>query len=576
MRRCLVLVLVAACAAGGGGGASGPTWSQWGQDARHGSALATSGQPLAASHLDVVYDPFVSTQLWQTSGATAHYMTPLTSGSSVFIETKGGSYSLDTYATETWGVTRYDWGSGSPTRAWRYVSDWKAIGGSQALWEPVFHGALANGFLYLPGAKGSLLKIDPGTGTLVSRVVPDASWDDRTYVVSPVTADPAGKVYFTVLRLHDDGSTFYGNDVVDSFLVAVDPRDATRTVSLLAIVAGAPGATDPCETTFADADLPWPPSPTATPPSSACGTQRAAVNAAPAVGPDGKVYVVTRAHFNSRYAYLVALRSDLGLAWATSLRDRFHDGCGVPHTIGGQLEPNGMPGGCAARATMGVDPTTNRAGAGAVLDNATSSPVVAPDGSLFLGTSSFYNYAQGHLMHFAPAGQYLGAYPFGWDTTPAVYVHHGTYSLVTKDNHYGATGSYCSNPTFCPTDRTATAPDYPEGYSIVQLSPSLDVEWRYEATNTERCEPGGDGGLSCVADHPHSFEWCVNAPAVDALGTVYAGSEDGWVYAIHQGGSLRDKLFVVATVSSAYTPVSLDAEGRVYALSSGHAFAMGR
>jgi hypothetical protein len=591
------LLLVACGSPSGTGGAPAPDWTQWGQSAQHTGALAVAGQPLDTSYLDEVDDPFVATNLWQTAGASAHYMTPLTQDGAVYVETKGGTFSPQTYSTQTWGVVRFAWTGGALARQWQMTSDWTPPGGTADFWEPVFHGALANGCLYVPGAKGTLLRVDETTGAVVSRIVPNAGWDAATYAVSPVVADAAGNVYFTVLRLaagaaatapssgtsvvaNDDGvappSAFYAHDVVDSLLVRVDPRDAVATVSVSKLLSNAPGPTDACETTFADAELPWPPSPTALAPTASCGSQRVALNAAPAVALDGTVYLVTRAHFNSRYAYLVAVSPDLAPRWQASLRDRLGDGCGVPHSIGGQLEPNGAPGGCAVGASYGVDPATNRPGAGGVVDDSSASPVVAPDGTVLFGALTSYNYSQGHLMHFGATGQYLNAYPFGWDTTPAIYAHDGTFSVVTKENHYGAMGSYCSNPTFCPTDRDTAAPDYPEGYFITQLSPGLEVEWQHAATNEERCEPGGDAGLQCVADHPHSFEWCVNAPAVDALGTVYAASEDGWLYAIAQGGALRDKIFQLAAVSSAYTPVSLDAEGRVYSQSSGHVFVTGR
>ena len=368
---------------------------------------------------------------------------------------------------------------------------------------------------------------------------------------------------------------FYGSDALGSFLVVVDPHDGARLVSLATLVPDAPESADPCLTTFGDATLPWPPSVTAVPPTAACGTQRVAVNAAPAVAPDGTIYLVTRAHFNSRYAYLVAVNPDLTPRWDASLRDRFDDGCGVPHSMGGQLEPNGAPGGCAIGASYGVDPATNRPGGGRVLDDSSASPVVAPDGSVFYGAYSSYNYSQGHLMRFSAAGAYVGAYPFGWDTTPAIYAHDGTYSLVTKDNHYGDTGSYCSVETYCPSDRNTYAPDYPEAYFITQLSPDLKVEWQARASNQETCTRDASGNVACISDHPFSFEWCVNAPAIDAAGTVYVNSEDGWLYAIAQGGAVKDRILQQSTTGGAYTPASLGPDGRVYSQNSGHLFVIG-
>jgi hypothetical protein len=590
----LAMVTAACGGEGKGSGPSGPAWPQWGQSAQHTGTLPVTGQALDTVVLDYPYDPFVFSELWSAT-ASAHYMTPLTEGSAVYAETKSGTYSLDTYSTQTWGIVRFNWVDGAFVQQWQANSDWKAVGGTGDFWEPVFHGALAGGYLYVPGAMGTLLKVDEATGAVVSRIVPDSAWDASTYAVSPIAVDATGNLYFTVLRLPVPGAVvpsaaavvgtndgvaaptgFYARDVVDSFLVQVDSHDATRTVSVSSLVAGAPGPADPCETTFGDADLPWPPGADAVAPTADCGTTRVALNAAPAVALDGTIYVVTRAHFNSRYTDLVAVNPDLTPKWTASLRDRFEDGCGVPRSLGGQLEPNGAPEGCAVGARYGVDPATNRPGAGRALDDSSSSPVVAPDGSVFYGASTSYNYSQGHLMRFSAAGAYLNAYPFGWDTTPALYAHDGTYSVVTKDNHYGATGSYCSSATYCPADRTMYAPDYPEGYFVTQLSADLAIQWQYRATNEERCEPGGDGGLACVADHPASFEWCVNAPAIDANGNVYANSEDGWLYAIAQGGTVSGKIFQQASTSAAYTPVALGPDGKVYSQNSGHLFAIGR
>jgi hypothetical protein len=30
----------------------------------------------------------------------------------------------------------------------------------------------------------------------------------------------------------------------------------------------------------------------------------------------------------------------------------------------------------------------------------------------------------------------MAVFDFGWDSTPAVFSHDGTYSIVIKDNHY--------------------------------------------------------------------------------------------------------------------------------------------
>ena len=87
-----------------------------------------------------------------------------------------------------------------------------------------------------------------------------------------------------------------------------------------------------------------------------------------------------------------------------------------------------------------------------------------------------------------------------------------------------------------------------------------------------------DGTVSCVANpkNANGFEWCVNALAVDANGAVYGNSEDGGVYVINQGGSLKDHLFLQLALGAAYTPISIDRAGRIYTQNDGHLFVVGQ
>ena len=149
------------------------------------------------------------------------------------------------------------------------------------------------------------------------------------------------------------------------------------------------------------------------PHSTRCGSQRAALNVSPAVAPDGTIYTISRAHFSDRDAFLVALNSDLTKKWVASFRNRFNDGVRRGSGERWMAAAQRQSGGCRAGARVGVDPATNQAGSGRVLDDASSSPVVAPDGSILFGAYTRYNYAQGHMMHFDAAGNYLGAFGFG-------------------------------------------------------------------------------------------------------------------------------------------------------------------
>jgi outer membrane protein assembly factor BamB len=260
---------------------------------------------------------------------------------------------------------------------------------------------------------------------------------------------------------------------------------------------------------------------------------------------------VSRAHFNPRFGYLVAVNPDLSPRWTASLGERFHDGCGVPASEGGVLPPDGAPGGCRTGSLPGVDPQTNRAGSGRVIDESTASPVVAPDGSVFFGVHTRYNYSRGHLMKFSSSGTYLAAYDFGWDITPAVDARGGGYSIIVKDNHYPGIGSYCANERVCGQDPEAN------GHAISRLrGDTLAVEWSVRS--------------------PEGAEWCINAPAVDRNGTTYALNEDGAIYAIASDGAIRKRLPLKQPLGAAYTPLSLDGTGRIYAQNAGHLFVLGR
>jgi outer membrane protein assembly factor BamB len=68
----------------------------------------------------------------------------------------------------------------------------------------------------------------------------------------------------------------------------------------------------------------------------------------------------------------------------------------------------------------------------------------------------------------------------------------------------------------------------------------------------------------------------VNAAVVDANGVVYANSEDGNLYAIGQGGVQIQRIFQQLAIGAAYTPASLDNNGRIYSQNDGHLFVVGR
>lgn len=548
-------------------------WPQWSANPQHSQRAPAAGQNLDRNLADIVYDPLVPQEIFNGNGSLlVHYQAPLVDGNDVYMMSKSGAISTTTFATQTWYETKYTWREGTLTRVWQFATDWKPPGSMSTFFEPVFHPALSGDFLYVPGSGGSVFKVSKSTGT-GTRINPFPTLDGANYVVSPLTIDAAGNVLYNVIQNAAPPAEFLIRDVSDSWLVRVAPSGSADRVSYSTLTAGAPRANDLCQDQFTSEPLPWPPSPSAVPRSVTCGTQRPGMNASPAIAADGTIYVVSRGHFNSREAFLVAVTPAFEKKWMSTLRNRLTDGCGVPISQGGVLPPNGSDGGCRTGANLGVDPTTNTPGTGRVNDNGSSTPVVAPDGSILYGAFTRYNYVQGHLMHFAADGSYLGAYRFGWDVTPAIYVHDGTYSIIVKDNHYG-TGSYCNDAGICGVDRTRSNPEYPEGFFVTQIDKNMRVEWSFENTNTLGCSRRWDGTIECGDTHT-GFEWCVNAFVVDRNGVVYANSEDGWLYAIAQGGKLKSRIFQQLSLGAAYTPASMDLSGRVYSQNAGHLFVAG-
>jgi hypothetical protein len=558
-------------------GTGTPDWSQWGARARHDGATASSAQDPARILASLTVDPFAAQEA-ADSGRDAlvvHYQAPLLDGDDVFMTFKSGRWTScnppgsgrpapcgsAAWSGVVWTVKRLTWNGASLAERWTAASDWKPIpdAGVLASWEPVFHPVLARGAVFMPGAGGSIVQLDRETGAPVSRIAPLN--DAGAYVAGPLTADDAGNIYYTAMAVNPADP--WRTDVRGAWLVKVPVTGPPIVASFGSLTPGAPVAGGQCTGAFAASQLPWPPSRDAVPPAGLCGSQRPGLNVAPAVAPDGTVYAVSRAHFNPRYGYVVAATSSLAPRWAASLRGRLSDGCGSD-----LMPPTGRPGGCRAGARDGVDPATNEPPAGLVVDLASSSPVVAPDASVIYGAYTRYNGSRGHLFRFSDAGALLATYDFGWDVTPAVYAHDGSFSVVIKDNHYAA-GSYCGVPEVCPV--SAGGP-----FRITQLTPELRPEWSFTATPTAACVRLGDGSISCSSELVEEPEWCINAPVVDRSGVVLAINEDGYLYAIGQGGALRRRTFLERAVGAAYTPLAVDRAGRTYAQNYGRLFALGQ
>ncbi len=535
-------------------------WPQWALNPQHTGNVSVVGQAPQAKLANLVFDPFVTQEIAESGDLEMHYQVPLINGSTVFMNFKSGSYvpcdppgskkpfpcGPDAWDSEVWNETALQWQNGQLVTLWNFASDWQPVpntGTSPSAhslngWEPLFQPVLAGSYIYVPGWGGTVYQLNQADGSVVAQINPFGSSEDPTiYSFGPLTSDNAGNIYYNAVQVVP--SWPWDEEPTNSWLVKIAPDSSTTTALYSTYL---PAVSLNCFATFTGSPYPWPPTPTSVPHKMLCGVQRPALNVAPAISGDGStLYTLSRAHYAGRDSYLIAVNTaDLSPQWSVSLQGLLNDGCNV------LLPPDGQPGGCRSGAETGVDPTQDLPGAGILQDQSSASPVVTPDGSILMGAYTDYNYARGHLLKFSPQGVFLTSYDFGWDSTPAVYSHGGTYSVVIKDNHYPA-GSYCSDPTWCP--RAPVGP-----YYVTQLDTNLVPEWKFQVTKRE---------------------FCVNAPAVDANGVVYADNENGNLYAIQQGGAIVSSISIGSNVDAGYTPVSVGGDGLIYTLNGGHLVVVG-
>ena len=389
-----ILVLASALAACGDNarpvdGVAGPgcdAWRQWGNSAAHAGASCVRGQPLHTMLSEMVYDPFLAQEVADGRGDLfVHYQAPLMDGDDLYMMAKKGTYTpcnagsdgpacndpdeLYRLRSQIWSEQHFVIAAdGTLSPGWSFDSDWKPE--PQIGFEPIFQPALAGALIAIPGAGGALWELDRTTGDVVRHVQPfGAAIDPDTYVAGGLAVGPDGTIYYNALELDHDQPLRLPSR---AWLVAVSPDGTALTTDYPSLVLGAPAPDALCFGTYDSnlTPLPWPPSkPNGTPvlpPTAPCGPQRPGINATPAVAADGTIFVVSRAHGNARYAYVVAVRPNLSPKWATSLRDYLHDGCGITTPSDGTDANRTFD--CRAGTPAGVERLTGLAPAAQVDD----------------------------------------------------------------------------------------------------------------------------------------------------------------------------------------------------------------
>src|SRR5712692_9352428 len=224
------------------------SWPQWALNPQHTGSVSVAGQRLNNILTSIVYDPLVPQEMAANqNNLLAHYQVPLIDGANIYMEFKSGTYNKNRYSTEIWGENGFQWQNRQLVQTWSFTSDWTAPGSQADFWEPVFHAVLANGFIYVPGAGGTLFKLDTVTGAVVSRINPFGGKKiDPTIIVAGVpTTDGNGNIYYNAIQQFNAGTgiSFYKHDIMDSWLVKVRSEEHTSKVSYsVLVVKTAPGS----------------------------------------------------------------------------------------------------------------------------------------------------------------------------------------------------------------------------------------------------------------------------------------------------------------------------------------------
>ena len=204
--------------------------------------------------------------------------------------------------------------------------------------------------------------------------------------------------------------------------------------------------------------------------------------------------------------------------------------------------------------------------------NATSSPVVGPDGDVYFGvleaTLPSHN-NRGWLLHFnSTLTQTKIPGSFGWDNTPTIvpatavpsYTGTSTYLLATKYNNYGGSGTGNGQNRMAILDPFAELPDPISGRQVMAevmtiLGPTPDANYA--------------GGVR---------EWCVNTAAFDpATRSMLVNNEDGYLYRWDLStNTLSQRIRFNNGLGQSYTPTAIGADGTIYSINAGVLFAVGQ
>ena len=265
-------------------------------------------------------------------------------------------------------------------------------------------------------------------------------------------------------------------------------------------------------------------------------------NSAPALSNDeSTLYVVVKAS-EAAYCYLLGLD-------ATSLATKYR--------------------------TFLKDPRNGGANNAALLDDGTASPMVAPDGDVYMGVfANPDNGSRGFLLRFTSdlaVEKTPGS--FGWDYTAAIvpkamaplYTGASPYLIFSKYNNYAGLADGDGVNRIALLDPNATQVDpHPNSNGMLVMREVLTV-----------AGPTPDDEQPSLPDAVR--EWCINTAAVNpATNSIFAPSEDGHIYRWNLAtNALSQEVALTEGVGEPYVPTVIGPGGIVYTLNGGTLFALG-
>jgi outer membrane protein assembly factor BamB len=212
-----------------------------------------------------------------------------------------------------------------------------------------------------------------------------------------------------------------------------------------------------------------------------------------------------------------------------------------------------------------------------------STPAIAADGTIYVGSDSSDMYA------INPDGSVKWSYPTGnfVDSSPAIAADGTIYVGCNDSKVYALNPDGTLRWTYTTGGSTKSSPAIAldgtvyigsNDFNLYALNPDGTLKWAYSTGNAVKSSPaiGADGTVYVGSNDFNLYalnadgnlQWTYttgnaveSSPAIGADGTVYVGSRDGKLYAVNPDGSLQ---WFYTTGNEVNSSPAVGADGTVY------------